>query len=219
MYQALKDPQRALSRGQHGRAKSHGFAQAAASGSEDQVRGLGAAAIAATLILQSREARAAQPKLLVFLHLPVTQRALQTTLSDALSGITVTAVGRIADFDRAIADGQDALLSLPMVLTSRGASPGLQGYRGGVADENYALVGNGTAPEPNRVKVVGALDVLGRAETTAFVRRVVGGAPSVERVTKVEDLVALLQMQRADSVLLPARLVPEVRKMTRLSLA
>ena len=180
---------------------------------------LGAAAVAVASMLLPRSAWAGAPRLLVFLHAPQTQRALQAQLAAALPGVTVTAVGRIADFDRALAGGQDAILSLPLVLAAKGLTPSLQGLRGGKPDEPYALVGAGAAPDPARVKVVGALDLLGRSDTTAFVHRVVGATPTVERVSKVEDLLALLQMQRADAVLLPLRLVPEVQTMTRLSLA
>lgn len=180
---------------------------------------VGAAAIAAASMLLPRSAWGGAPRLLVFLHVPQTQRALQAQLAAALPGVTVTAVGRIADFDRALAAGQDAVLSLPLVLSAKGLAPSLQGMRGGKPDEPYALVAAGVAPNPARVKIVGALDLLGRSDTTAFVHRVVGATPTVERVSKVEDLLALLQMQRAEAVLLPLRLVPEVQTMTRLGLA
>ncbi|MBN2196134.1 MAG: hypothetical protein JW751_25180 [Polyangiaceae bacterium] len=181
-------------------------------------RGLGAVAVAAAVLASNREAQGAAPKLLVFLHVALKQRALQTEFGAALSGIEVTAVGRIADFDRALATGQDAVLTLPVVLDARGLSPGLRGHRAGAPDEVYALVGADSPPDPARVKTVGALDLLGRNDTTAFVHRVVGGVPAVERVTKIEDLLALLQMQRADAILLALRLVPEVKTMTRLNL-
>lgn len=180
---------------------------------------VGAAAVAVASMLLPRSARAGTPRLLVFLHVPQTQRALQSDLGAVLPGVTVTAVGRIADVDRALASGQDAILSLPLVLAAKGLAPSLQGLRGGKPDEPYALVGAGAAPDPARVKVVGALDLLGRSDTTAFVHRVVGATPTVERVSKIEDLLALLQMQRADAVVMPLRLVSEVQTMTRLGLA
>ena len=80
------------------------------------------------------------------------------------------------------------------------------------------MVGADAAPDAASVKTVGALDQLGREGTNAFVAGLVGGQVKVERVTKVEDLLPLLQMQRADAVLLPARLFAEIRATSSLNL-
>ena len=79
-------------------------------------------------------------------------------------------------------------------------------------------MGAGSAPEPSKVASVGALDLLGRDGTNRFVRRLVNQQARVERVTKIEDLLPLLQIQRVDAVLLPARLVAELRAASRLTL-
>ena len=160
----------------------------------------------------------AAPKLLVFLHVAVKQRAFQGELQAALAGIDVTAVGRIGDFDRALSEGPDAVLTLPVVLSARGLSANLHGRRQGSADEAYALVGADSAPDPDKIQSVGALDLLGRDGTDAFVTRIVHSRLKVERVTKVEDLLPLLQMQRVDAILLASRFVAELRKASRLSL-
>ena len=146
------------------------------------------------------------------------QRAFQSELSAALAGIEVTAVGRIGDFDRSLQDSPDAVLSLPVVLAARGLSPSLRGRHQGAPDETYALVGVDSAPDPAKLQTVGALDLLGRDGTDAFVTRVVGAQAKVERVTKVEDLLPLLQMQRVDAILLAARLVSELKKASRMNL-
>ncbi len=178
-----------------------------------------AALLGGALLLRSGIARATSPRLLVFLHLPMKQRALQTMLNAALPGIEVTTVGRIADLDRGLTSGQDAVLSLPVVLQAKGLKPRLQGRRGGASDESYALVGVSEAPQPSKVGVVGALDLLGRAGMRDFIRSTLGADPKVERVTKVEDLLPLLQMKRAEAILLPSRLVLAIRQMSRLNLA
>jgi hypothetical protein len=158
-------------------------------------------------------------RLLVFLHLAVKQRALETMLQGVLPGIIVTAVGRTADFERALEETQDGVLTLPVVLASKGLSPRMRGYRGGAPDEVYSLIGADSSPDPAKVASVGALDLLGREGTTAFVQELLGSKPKVERVTKVEDLLPLLQMQRVEAVLLPARLFPEIQRLSRLTLA
>lgn len=163
-------------------------------------------------------ARSAIPKLLVFLHVVAKQRALQNELTAALPGVEVTAVGRIADFQRSLTAGQDAVLSLPVVLAVHRLLVELQGHRQGASEESYSLVGANRAPEPDGVATVGAIDMLGRIGTTEFVHSLIGNKPKVERVTKVEDLLPLLQMQRADAVLLPTRLLPELAQASRLRL-
>jgi hypothetical protein len=157
-------------------------------------------------------------KLLVYLHVAVKQRAFQSLLGAGLPGITTTAVGRVADFERALQDAPDAVLTLPVVLAAQGLTPALRGLTRGSPEERYSLVGTGAPPEANRVASVGALDLLGRDGTNRFVKRLVGQQARVERVTKIEDLLPLLQMQRVDAVLLPARLVGDLRTASRLPL-
>ena len=175
------------------------------------------AALGLTL-LTSKASQAQAPKLLVFLHVSLKQRALQSLLENALPGVEVTAVGRIGDFERGLADAPDAVLTLPVVLVAKHLQAQLQGQRGGASDEKYALVGADGAPEPSRIKTVGALDLLGRDGTHGFVARMLDASTKVERVTKVEDLLPLLQMQRVDAILLPQRLLPAVRSASRINL-
>lgn len=168
--------------------------------------------------LASRLAMAAAPKLLVFLHVAVKQRALQSELSAALPGISVTAVGRIADFERALSEGQDAVLSLPPVLNAHKLTAKLHGVRQGSTEEKYSLIAVDTVPDAARCAVVGTLDLLGRDGTNEFVHTLTLSKPKVERVTKVEDLLPLLQMRRVDAILLPSRLFTEIRAASRLNL-
>jgi hypothetical protein len=175
----------------------------------------GMALVAAT----ASPAFAASGTLLVYLHVSVKQRAFQSLLGAGLPGVTTTAVGRIADFERALKDVPDAVLTLPVVLATQGLSSTLRGHTRGSTEERYALVGTGGPPDPGRVASVGALDLLGREGTARFVRRLVGPQARLERVTKIEDLLPLLQMQRVEAVLLPARLFPELRATSRLGLA
>ncbi len=169
-------------------------------------------------LLASRTAQAQAPKLLVFLHVSLKQRAFQGLLQNALPGVDVTAVGRISDFERALSDAPDAVLTLPLVLSAKNMRVQLQGQHAGSADEKYALVAADAAPEPARVKAVGALDVLGRDGTNSFVNGMLGVQTEVERVTKVEDLLPLLQMQRVDAILIPQRLLLDVRSASRINL-
>lgn len=180
---------------------------------------LGAAgALLVATSLATKSAQASTPRLLVFLHVAVKQRALQSALQSGLPGVDVTAVGRIGDFERALKAGTDAVLAAPPVLAAFKLSVRLRGTRGGAADEKYALVGVGAEPVPDRISVLGALDLLGRDGTNGFVRGLLGSLPRIERVSKVEDLLPLLQMQRVDAILLPSRLLVEIRAASKLAL-
>jgi hypothetical protein len=188
-------------------------------------QGQGAASVAcagvalAAMLGRPGSAFAGSGSLLVYLHVSVKQRAFQSALGAGLPGVTTTAVGRIADFERALQAAPDAVLTLPVVLGAKGLSAALKGVSGGSTEERYALLGAGSSPDPSRVASVGALDILGREGTNRFVRSLLRAQPHVERVTKVEDLLPLLQMQRVEAVLLPVRLVPELRAASRLPLA
>jgi hypothetical protein len=176
----------------------------------------GATLVAASLVAET--AHALDGRLLVFVHAAVKQRALQTGLQAALGGVEVTAVGRIADFERCLKEGTDAVLAIPPVIVASRLSPSLRGARAGSTEEKYSVVGVGGVPDPDRIASVGALDVLGRDGTNAFVHDLLGAKPRVERVSKVEDLLPLLQMQRVDAVLLPLRLFSEIKSTSKLAL-
>jgi hypothetical protein len=175
--------------------------------------------MAAAAALLVNPALGANGKLLIFMHVAVKQHALQSLMQRALPGIDVVAVGRIADFERSLRAGVDAVLALRQVLAAYKLSPSLQGQCGGSSEERYSLVGAGLAPDPARVKTLGALNLLGRDGTNSFVQALLGTSPKVALVSKVEDLLPLLQLQRADAVLLPSRLFPEVQRGSKLALA
>lgn len=175
--------------------------------------------LAAAAVALADPARAAAGTLLVHLHVPMKQLAFQSRLGAGLPGVTATAVGRVADFDRALQDAPDAVLTLPVVLDAKGLSLALRGAMRGSTEERYALLGTGNAPEPARVASVGAIDILGREGTNRFVRSLLGSQAHVERVTKMEDLLPLLQLQQVEAVLLPARFVAELRAASRLTLS
>src|SRR5258708_7935980 len=177
----------------------------------------GAAGFALAIAAATERSRAAEGgRLLVFVHVAVKQRALQSALQQALPGIVVTAVGRIGDLERGIQEGQDAILSLPVVFAAKGLPVKLQGLWESAADESYVLVGVSAPPDPTKIKSVGALDLLGREGTSAFVNKLVGGQPKIERVTKVEDLLPLLQMEVVECVLMATRFLADLRATSRL---
>ena len=178
--------------------------------------------IAAGLWTLARQAFAAPPgaaggRLLVFLQLDMKQGVLQKLLRDAI-GAEVTAVGRVADFERELEKSPDAVLTLPPVLEEHGLAVKLQGRRAESDVEPCVLVGNGAPPRPDSVRRLGALDFLGHKGMKDFILHLLGASPSVKRVTKFEDLLPLLQLDMADAILVPKRLVSALTARTELKL-
>jgi hypothetical protein len=173
---------------------------------------------AALALLHASSAAAGSTRLLAFVQTSIKQRALQQLLQDALPGLSVTTVGRVADFGRALEEGQDAILTLPIVMKSRGITPQVLGRRAGASEEPYSLVGANGPPVVANLRTVGAIEMLDRASTNVLVQNLVGKQVKVERVTKVEDLLPLLQLSRADAVLLPSRLFSDIKATSSLNL-
>ena len=118
----------------------------------------------------------------------------------------MTVFGRFRDFEEAVARAQpDAVLALQPLLATLSVTPTLQGLRGDRDWEPYVLMSEeGAAEGGPAARVVGVVDLLGRTGTQQLVARLLGN-PSVElrRVTKLEDLLPLLQFSAAQAVLVP----------------
>jgi len=161
---------------------------------------------------------AAGPSLYVFLHSLLEARALSRLFEVALPGVAVWVLTKSRDFSVVRARNPDAVVALAPVLVANGFTPVLQGYKDGQASEPYVLL-SPRPVTPNSVKAVGAIDILGRREMGEFVSSLLGGnQPQVEPVTKLVDLLALLQLGRVDAILLPARHANPLMSRTRLSL-
>jgi hypothetical protein len=156
--------------------------------------------------------------LYVFVHTQTNAQALEKALEAALPGVAVSAFSRVRDFEAQIRQRPDAVLSLPAALHAQGCTVHLQGMRGGATTESYVLLA--TAPvTPAGVRSVGAVDLLGRAQMPGFVGNLLGGnTPAVTLVTKLVDLLPLLQLNKVDAVILPQRSVAWLRARTRVDL-
>jgi hypothetical protein len=165
-----------------------------------------------------RAIAAAAPSLYVFLHSLLEARALNRLFEAALPGVAVWVLTKSRDFSIVRARNPDAVVALAPVLVANGFTPVLQGYKDGHASEPYVLLSTRSVT-PSSVKSVGAVDVLGRREMGKFVSSLLGGnEPQVEPVTKLPDLLALLQLEKVDAILLPARHANPLISRTRLSL-
>jgi hypothetical protein len=160
----------------------------------------------------------APPKLVVFVPADIPSHALQQLLRDAIRGAEITVFSRLRDFETALGAKPDAVLSLQPVLRAKGLSSTIAGKHGGSSTESYSLIAIGRQMSPDKVTSVGAVDVLGRLGMKDLVARMLGTSPRVERVSKLEDLLPLLQFGTVEAVLLPERLVASFQARSKLDL-
>jgi hypothetical protein len=166
-------------------------------------------------------AQPARPSLYVYLHTEVKSSALEKTLRQALPDLEVTVFGRFRDFEEAMANRKpDAVLALQPMLATLSVPPALQGMRGDRDWEPYVLLSEESAGDGGAAtKVVGVVDLLGRTGTQQLVSKLLGN-PAVElrRVTKLEDLLPLLQFSAAGAVLVPGSAAKSISERSRLRL-
>ena len=181
------------------------------------MRGIQKVIILLAVLLTAEMTWAAKPKLLVYVPTNITVREFQTRLQGQLPDLEIRAYGRIKDFERAInSENPDALLSYPVVLESQSIASSAQGERRGSPKDDYVLV---TLEKPLPLETldgatIGVLDILGRKRMPSLVSGMVGapGKPKLKRVKRPEDLLSLLLLGMADSILVPERMVAELEK-------
>ncbi len=176
----------------------------------------------ATPTLAAAQAPATRPNLYVYLHTDAKSANLESGLREKLPAVNVTVFGRFRDFEEAMTTARpDALLALRALVLSQNLTVSLQGVRGNQDWEPYALLSTG-APmaDPLAGKAIGVVDLLGRRGTQDFVAELLG-TPDVKlkRVTKLEDLLPLLQVSAADAILISVAEVKSLTERSRLPLA
>jgi hypothetical protein len=166
-------------------------------------------------------AQPASARVYVFVTASVRPHVLQRMLEDEMPNVAVSVFGRVGDFTNALAEAPpDAALAIAPVLIALGYQPALQGTWSGSSVEQYLVLSEAELrPENLNDLTLGCVDVVGRKKLPEFVAAVLGLSklPEVQRVTKVEDLLRLLQFKRADAVLLPERHLDEIREVTKMN--
>lgn len=180
-------------------------------------RGILRAATVSSLALVPRRATAGNASLIVLIHTEATLKAFERRLGNSLPGADVVVVSRYRDFERLLPRA-DAALALRPTVEQLNLPINAQGHRKGKSAEPYLLVGTTAGIDPRKVATVGAIDILGYAGLKRFVSQVIGGSPKVKPVTKVADLLPLLQLNAADAVLMPERFFAGVKASTQMEL-
>jgi hypothetical protein len=162
-----------------------------------------------------------RPAVYVYVHTDTKSAMLDKTLQDRMPSVTVTVFGRFRDFEEAMTGRRpDAVLALQPLLASQNIPVALQGFRSDQDWEPYVLL----APRANLEgplgrKVIGVVDLLGRDGTQQFLTTLLkADTLKLKRVTKLEDLLPLLQFSAADAVLVPAAAVKSITERSRLTL-
>jgi hypothetical protein len=180
--------------------------------------GLGGLAAAAPLRAFGQRTR---PSLYVYLHTEVKSSVLEKELRQQLTGLEVTVFGRFRDFEEGVNQRRpDAVLALQPLLAFMQIAPALQGLRGDRDWEPYVLKSEETALEgaPD-ARVIGVVDLLGRSGTQQLVSKLLPNRQvELRRVTKLEDLLPLLQFSAAQAVLVPGGAARGFSERSRLKL-
>lgn len=162
------------------------------------------------------------PRLVVYLHTPIRARALESALQHELPGVDVLVVSRHRDFARELTQSPDAALALEPVLREQGWRCELSGTRGGDDTEPYVLlsIGSGVDAARSSELVLGAVDLMGRERTAAFVAGLLEASvvPSIKYVIKTEDLLPLLQFRSVEAVVLSDYEANRIKRISKLDL-
>lgn len=162
----------------------------------------------------------AKPRLYVFVHVDLKSNALERTLQQKLPELAVTVFGRFRDLEeRMVAERPDAVMALGPLLTLQGVEPAVQGTREGKDKEPYVLLQSSAGNVIGAGKTIGVVEVLGRSGTRDLVVSLLkNNEVKLKYVTKLEDLLPLLQFAAADAVLVPRAAVRTFQERSRLPL-
>jgi hypothetical protein len=167
----------------------------------------------------ARATASSKPVVHVFLQLDVKSSVIEKSLQEHLPDLAITVFGRYRDFEEVPGNAHpDAVLSLTPVLEYRHEKVTLQGKRGGKSDEPYVLASAGQPLEGSLAgKTIGVVDLMGREGTQSFLNGLLKSKDwKMKRVSKIEDLLPLLEFSAADGVVLSKSAVPRLAERTRL---
>lgn len=162
-----------------------------------------------------------RPTLYVFLQTDAKSAVLEKALQAKLPTVAVTVFGRFRDFDEALSSkSPDAVLALQPVLAARKLEPVLRGTVRGRDVDDFVLLFGGTPVDGSLAnRTIGAVDFLGRKGTQELAAKLLNEPTiRIKLVTRVEDLLSLLQFSAADAVLVPSDVVKTFAERSRLAL-
>ncbi len=161
-----------------------------------------------------RPSSGGSPRLVVFWP-GRSSAALAGTLRPAMSGVDVVVTSEKASLRAALEGGADGLMASPSVLRTYGLSGAMTGASEDGGRYVVASLSNALTNDALRGMTVGIVDELGRRGMKSLVTKLLGGtSPRLRRVTKVEDLLPLLQFSIAGAVIVRQRDLEGLRSRT-----
>lgn len=144
-------------------------------------------------------------KVYVFYPSMARPNVVQSALAAKASGHEVTVFGRLADFTAMMTTAPPDVILVPKPLAELFGEfkVFLKGAVGGAPTGDALLLSTGAPVDVSKAGTLnlGVVGILDRKQMGGFVGGVVGGAPKLKIVTKIEDLLPLLQFKSADAVL------------------
>jgi hypothetical protein len=178
--------------------------------------------IGAILCLAYLGSAAAGAKVFVFYPSLARPLAIQDALAKKCPELDITVFGRLTDLQALVErEHPQAILAQADVLKQFPAyQPKLQGTRKGSATEDFVLLSIDKPFDMAKLSSssIGVVGLLDRKEMDGFVAGLVSGAPRLNRVTKVEDLLPLLIFQSVSAVLVSEANMREFRKKSQANL-
>lgn len=150
---------------------------------------------------------------------------LRRMLASALSPVQVTLFGRLRDLRSAVsAQRPDMVLTRASLLEELGMSADIRGLAKGADKEAFVLVTRDrplASLQQITTTTTGIVDMSDSQTMLELARRLLGGRVplTLRRAVKLLDLLAMLRLGLADSVLLPKRVVPQLQLGTEMVLA
>lgn len=158
---------------------------------------------------------AGSAKIYVFYPSMARPNVVQTALAAKASGNEVTVFGRLADFTAMMATNPPDVIVVPKPLAElyKDFKVFLRGTRNGSPTQDAILLSSGAPVDPKTAGTLnlGVVGFLDRGAMGGYASGVVGGAPKLKLVTKVEDLLPLLQFKSADAVLVGEAQVDDIK--------
>lgn len=164
------------------------------------------ALIGCVSVLLVTQPSTAGPTLYTFLHTDIKGPALEAMLEDTLSGAEVVTFGRIRDLESKLKSKPPvAIMARTAVLDMLNLSRTVQGQNNGEPAESLVFLTTGVTDRSTLLaKPVGVLDILGRSRIQEYYSKLLQVDQKIrfKRVTKLEDLLSLLQFKVVDGVLI-----------------
>lgn len=161
--------------------------------------------------------------LYVYVPTALKAKAVENILARACPTLSWTVFGRARDFHAQVAQATPgAVISLDPAIDAAGSYDRVaSGMLGGESTEEYLLV---TAGAPLSVaaldgKRLGVMEIMGRKDMNRFVQDSLKRKVSLQRVTKIDDLLPLLLFETVDGLFVSRSTFNYLKKTSELSLS